>query len=265
MYRFSLSSFIAFFERHLRNSYKKEDKTQELRMRNLKTSLLSNCFSFIGKSLFKSDRVTFAVYLVHGMGVSEWDEKSWDAFIGRLGGKLHDKSVKYPSWVHHERQEDFLTLYQHCPEIIETLHIENEAWREWVEKVDCENCFPSSIVLSSIERLIMIKTFRPDRLINALRNYCNYELGLDSLTLDTSGLVHAWEETKSTRDPILLITNGGDQGTELKELAEKIVGKQRLVILAKICYLITTIHEVLKSILFINSPYFVSKGLNHYL
>ena len=226
MYRFSLSTFMTLFQANLRDSQSKKTGQQKSHLCNLQYSLLRKCFLHVGRSLFKKDRPLFALHLIRGMKVGTWDKNSWNVFTGRLVGTSLENGPKCPSWAEAERKNDFLSLCQHCPNVVKTLDLENSKWQSWARNSKNENCFPTSIRISAFEKLLVIKTFRPDRLMDAITKYCCEELSIDSLTPGGHILAQIWEETKNTNKPVLLITQGADPSHEIEELANKTVGKE---------------------------------------
>lgn len=65
MYQFSLNSFAGLFERALNQSKATGDLTQHIN--HLKGALESLVYEYVCRSLFKSDRVAFAIHLAHAM------------------------------------------------------------------------------------------------------------------------------------------------------------------------------------------------------
>lgn len=65
MYRFSLAAFLKLFQRSLNN--KQEGVSTDIRIKSLKRILLKLVYNYVCRSLFKTDRLMFAVYTVYGM------------------------------------------------------------------------------------------------------------------------------------------------------------------------------------------------------
>jgi dynein heavy chain 2 len=65
MYQFSLSSFIKLFNKALNLKPQAANTEQKLQM--LSNSLIRICFSEIGRSLFKADRLTYSMHFVKGV------------------------------------------------------------------------------------------------------------------------------------------------------------------------------------------------------
>ena len=120
MYRFSLNSFMRLFERAL------QKKTPELtssssapgengvgggsgsgadtrmRIKKLAQMLKLLTYEYVCRSLFKQDRLMFALHLIHGTMPKLFKDNEWEFFTGMLVTNQKDvKSLKssIPSWV----------------------------------------------------------------------------------------------------------------------------------------------------------------------
>jgi dynein heavy chain 2 len=65
MYQFSLASFIKLFKRALEIRPQAASTAEKLEM--LSDSLIKLCYSEIGRSLFKADRLTYSIHFIKGV------------------------------------------------------------------------------------------------------------------------------------------------------------------------------------------------------
>jgi len=65
MYQYSLSSFIKLFNKAL--SLRPQAANTEQKLIMLSNSLIRICFSEIGRSLFKADRLTYSMHFIKGV------------------------------------------------------------------------------------------------------------------------------------------------------------------------------------------------------
>ena len=79
-YRFSLRMFTSLFVEAL--SLQTETTSTELRIKLLKNRLQSLVFSSVSRSLFKDDRLMFALHLAHGMHPEQFEDGEWEFFVG---------------------------------------------------------------------------------------------------------------------------------------------------------------------------------------
>lgn len=82
MYQFSLSSFIKLFKRAL--DTKPQASTTEEKLNYLSNSLIKLTFSEIGRSLFKSDRLTYSLHFVKGVYPNLFGKNEWEFFSGTI-------------------------------------------------------------------------------------------------------------------------------------------------------------------------------------
>ena len=81
MYQFSQNAFVNLYEKTLSSS--SGGKT-ETRVDGLKRSFLHVVFEYVSKSLFKEDRLMFAMHVVHGMFPEIFLPNEWEHLTGML-------------------------------------------------------------------------------------------------------------------------------------------------------------------------------------
>ena len=235
MYRFSLASFLRLFQRALLN--KQDSGSTELRMHALTSSLLLLVYEYICQSLFKADRLMFALHLVHGMQPKLFQEKEWAMFLGQLvnqAGLRKQESSRdmAPTWVSAERTAAVLSLSTNLPSLYERLDLANtELWNRFDKSSQCEKEIPSSVAksLTHFQQVLLIQTLRPDRLQTVMEQFAMAALGLKELspaTLDLKKL-HS-KDSMATEAILVVISPGADPSQEIQELAESVVGGDRL-------------------------------------
>ena len=84
MYQFSLASFIKLFKRALET--RPQANNTEEKLNYLQNGLIKLCFSEIGRSLFKADRLTYSLQFVKGIFPSLFAKDEWEFFTGQLVG-----------------------------------------------------------------------------------------------------------------------------------------------------------------------------------
>eukprot|EP01029_Cantina_marsupialis_P010152 TRINITY_DN2319_c0_g2_i3.p1 TRINITY_DN2319_c0_g2~~TRINITY_DN2319_c0_g2_i3.p1 ORF type:complete len:2726 (-),score=1059.52 TRINITY_DN2319_c0_g2_i3:6-7787(-) len=209
MYDFSLQAFLGLFKATL--TEKMEELPTEQRIAKLGSNLENKVLFFIGRSLFKDDRLTFAMHIIHGLKPDLFRDNEWEFFTGQLvaeisGGQPRD----FPSWATAERAQMFALLKEKLPLLFQSLTLnDNDMWNRWSTAVECEKEFPSKLRgITAFQRLLVIQTFRPDRLQTAIQLFCCKSLGVASITPPPP----AWDNVASeagNRTPVLMITTPG--------------------------------------------------------
>lgn len=106
MYQFSLASFIKLFTRALET--KPQANSTEEKLNYLSNSLIKLCFSEIGRSLFKADRLTYAMHFVKGVFPEKFGPREWEFFNGLVVGGSNQVSI--PRWLPKDRHEVYVTF-----------------------------------------------------------------------------------------------------------------------------------------------------------
>ena len=231
MYRISLASFLRLFCRALQN--RQDVGNVELRIRTLSITLQSLVYEYVCRSLFKADRLMFALHLVHGMYPNLFAQNEWEAFTGQLVGQAtlrRQESFKegVPSWVNSERAQAVSLLKANFPVLCNTLNLSNhESWRRFAKSSHCEQEFPPSVAksITPFQQLLVIQALRPDRLQTAMEQFASKTLGLKELAPSTLNLKKLYSTDSLATEPILVIISpGADPSQEIQELAESVVG-----------------------------------------
>lgn len=234
MYRISLASFLRLFCRALQN--RQDSGNIDLRIRTLMTTLLSLVYEYVCRSLFKADRLMFALHLVHGMYPNLFDQNEWEAFTGQLVGQAaalrRQESFRegLPSWVSSERAQAVSLLKMNFPVLYNTLDLaDGDNWRKFSKSSHCEQDFPPNIAksITPFQQLLVLQALRPDRLQTAMEHFALRTLGLKELSPSTLNLKKLYSTDTLATEPILVIISpGADPSHEIQELAESIVGSE---------------------------------------
>ncbi|KAG2385509.1 hypothetical protein C9374_003324 [Naegleria lovaniensis] len=234
MYQFSLSSFIKLFDHALTSKLDKASDVN-LRMTLLKQELQKIAFNYVTRSLFKADRQLFGMHMVHGLFPSLFTPQQWDFFIGNMVVKEQSSIGQAPTWIPTDRVKAFQLLLSVLPEVSSKLQFNNaEKWKSWLlSKEDAIKSFPvNDSSISYADKLIVIKTLRPDQLYFVISDLIMKTLDIKS-TAASLKLANIYKQESSCMEPILLITTtGADPSQELREMALETVGDANFIELA---------------------------------
>ncbi|EGD76743.1 dynein heavy chain isotype 1B [Salpingoeca rosetta] len=250
MYQFSLASFVGLFERTLAEKTGEAAGSPDMRIKMLCSKLQQLVYGYVSRSLFKRDRLTFAMHLTRGIFPEEFDEDAWHALtapIGTAGGGAGGGNAAnaspsrrastmdrtsggggggIPSWTPPDRVAAVRSVLEAVPSLGRSARLEEDAavWRNWMEQPACERNFPSHVV-RKVQQLLLVKALRPDRLQAAMTGLACRFLGLDDLTPPATNL-HALHEAETTpTEPVLMVVSAGaDPSQELREAATHVLG-----------------------------------------
>lgn len=240
MYEFSLPSFIALFKQNLLSKdvpatpaagSSGSSGAEGARVDGLSTTLRLKIFTFITRSLFKNDRLMFALHFVHCLKGHMFAEREWEFFTGQVVGEANSRDVPLPSWAAKDRAAPFASLVSTFPALVRSAKLGDEqAWGRWYKSGRPEVEFPAAApgekALTPFQRLLLVKTLRPDRLQTALTHFACEAIGVSTISPPPLNLQRIILEEGAPLTPVLFICEGGaDPTQELEECAERSVGK----------------------------------------
>ena len=217
MYRFSLASFLLLFKRAL-ESYKDSSASGEERLNLLKKSVQALVYEYICRSLFKADRLMFAMHLVHGVYPKMFDKQEWEYFCGTIvtgllqrQDSVQDAAAGLPSWVSKERASSVVSFKNTFPTLMSSLDFKNsQLWAGFGKSSKCEQEFPSALgkKISAFQQVLVVQALRPDRLQSAMSLFATKSMGLKSVSSSSLNLKRLMTETTG-KEPILMIISPG--------------------------------------------------------
>nr|XP_023648221.1 cytoplasmic dynein 2 heavy chain 1 isoform X1 [Paramormyrops kingsleyae]XP_023648222.1 cytoplasmic dynein 2 heavy chain 1 isoform X1 [Paramormyrops kingsleyae] len=233
MYRFSLAAFLRIFQRALQS--KKESESTEARISSLAVRLKSMVYEYVCRSLFKADRLVFALHFIRGMRPELLQESEWDTFTGlivgdalRKGDSQASERERVPSWIDEERHAAAALLRSTFPGLHQMLCLSNaDLWLTFSRSSCCEQDFPPSIgkKITPFQQLLVVQALRPDRLQSAMGLFASQALGMMELSLPPLNLKRLYQETLEMEPILIMISPGADPSQELLELAGETVGR----------------------------------------
>lgn len=244
MYQFSLPTFLKLFQKAL------QDGSDEAANLDARISLLSEKIQrilhrYVSRSLFKDDHLVFGMYIVRGLFGELFSEEQWNYFIGTSvaginrstrpssGSPTQSYEQFVPRWIGADRVTAYQSLSASLPELVERLDLNDETlWARWIKlPTKLYEEFPQKTqkkITTPFERLLLIKTLRPDQLYHAMDTFVCSLLRIPSISPAGVNLHAVYHEESTPHEPILIITTAGaDPTRELEDIAAKEVGRQR--------------------------------------
>jgi len=112
MYRFSLSQYLGIFEKSLVIGHAVEDVGKKLEL--ALSQLCSNVLEDFGVSLFKDDRLLFAMHIARAIKPQAMPQKEWDLFLGR---QTASATAHPPAWVPAAVHAQYASLVALIPQL----------------------------------------------------------------------------------------------------------------------------------------------------
>ncbi|XP_063840903.1 LOW QUALITY PROTEIN: cytoplasmic dynein 2 heavy chain 1-like [Scylla paramamosain] len=229
MYRFSLNAFQSLFHKALQ--IPQDGSGTEQRITSLQRTLVDLVYSYVSRSLFKADRLMFALHLVHGMYPELFQDKEWEALTGQVVTDVRADTTEMkdalPKWIDEERTSSVLLLKQTFPSLYESLKLDDlSVWSGFARSSHCEMDIPVQLAqkTSAFQQLLIIQAIRPDRLQSAMINFASRALGMKELSPPALNLRRLLPETSATEPILIIISPGADPSQELFDLVRSTVG-----------------------------------------
>lgn len=234
MYRFSLASFLRLFQKTL-ESQSDFDST-DVRIKTLNDRLQSLLYEHVSRSLFKGDRLMFALHLTHGMKPGMFKDKEWEYFLGLIltdnvaqqeGKKRSHDGI--PMWIEPERHHAVAELKSNFPALFQALQLQDGGvWMTFSRSSQCEQEIPSSVATktSYFQHVLIVQALRPDRLQSMMSLFASRALGIREISPPATSLKKLYESGRTLpNEPVLIVISpGADPSQELQELAMNTVG-----------------------------------------
>lgn len=206
MYQYSLGSFLGLFNGALSGAGGKRGGGGAVRVEDkiaaLSGSLETQVLYYVGRSLLKADRLTFALHLVHAMHPELFTDAgadaappaaahasddgpssaAWRVFMGDVvsgtdapgggGGGSEGVPRDFPLWASRDRVGAFRGLSAALPDLVRSLGLsDNDRWGRWARSEAPEREFSTSVTraTTAFQRLLVVQVLRPDRLLSALQ------------------------------------------------------------------------------------------------
>ena len=222
VYQYSLPMFLELFKRALAARQLANAAPAE-RTRLLSPLLQQLVFGSVSRSLFKRDRLTYAMHLIHLLHPNLFGDGEWELFTGKVLVAGGGTGAGLPRWAHADRGPAFAALQQALPQL-SNLPFADPQWERWSTSDRCEVDFPSNLpgTTTAFQKILLIQALRPEKLQSALLMFVTSTLTIPSLTPASSALTEIYSQDSTATIPILMVTTvGADPTQELEEFANR--------------------------------------------
>jgi len=177
MYEYSLNSYMTVFMNALAVSRK--DNILQNRLRNIKDKLTQLVYDFICMGIFEKHKLMYSFQLVTMImdGDDSLNKMELDFFL-KGNTSLEEIEAKKPyAWLSNNAWKDIqklVTLNESWTDFIDNLLNNGQEWKKWYdleapEQHPIPNDYSNS--LSKYQQLLLMRVIRPDRVVNAIKNF----------------------------------------------------------------------------------------------
>ncbi|XP_060681399.1 dynein axonemal heavy chain 11-like isoform X1 [Hemiscyllium ocellatum] len=223
IYQFSLKAFNIVFHKAIEWTEQSEDLKE--RVANLTDSITYSVFLYTSRGLFERDKIvfishtTFQILLMN----NEIDPEELDFFLRFTVEQTYKSPVDFlstQSW----SAIKTMAMMDEFRGLDRDIEGSAKRWKKFVES-ECpeKEKFPQEWKKkSSLQKLIMLRALRPDRMTYAVRNFVEEKLGtayVDSLRID---FAKSFEESNPATPIFFILSPGVDPLKNVESLGKKL-------------------------------------------
>ncbi|KAJ3188443.1 Dynein heavy chain 3, axonemal [Gaertneriomyces sp. JEL0708] len=226
MYQYSLAWFINIFLQTIAEAEKSTNL--ETRLGSLRSHFTYSLYCNVCRSLFKKDKLLFSFLLCVGImrGKGEIDADEW-AFLltGGLGLDATLPPNPAPQWLTDKCWGDIcrvssLPAYKG---LSNSFREQTMAWKEVYDSPEPhKEIYPGGWDqgLSGFQKLLVLKVFRPDKLVPAVMEYVKAKMGQKFIEPPQFDIAASYDDSNSGAPLIFILSPGADPMAGLLKFAE---------------------------------------------
>ncbi|XP_063078071.1 dynein axonemal heavy chain 3 [Engraulis encrasicolus] len=224
MYQYSLTWFIHQYLSSIEHSVRSDDLP--IRIDNIISHFTYSIYNNVCRSLFEKDKLLFSLMLTVGImnGQGQIDDMVWRFLL--TGGIALDNPHPNPasewltdkSWSEIVRASDLSNLgglYEHVQDNV-------EKWRQIYDSAKPhEEQLPDGWrVLEGMDRLVVLRCFRPDKLVPAIQEFIAINMGRAYIEPPTFDLAGSYCDSHCCSPLVFILSPGSDPTAGLLKFAE---------------------------------------------
>ncbi|CAD7947894.1 unnamed protein product [Amoebophrya sp. A25] len=226
MYEYSLGSYLEVFENAIKEA--KPDRILDNRLKNLREKITQMMYDYTCMGIFEKHKLLFSFKMTTMImqGDEELIQKEFDFYM--KGNPSLEKAQKANphTWISEGSWKDLellSTLDPSMKTLCDDIIKEGAAWRAWYDLETPESeVIPCGYgELDPFKQMLIIRCFRPDRIINATKNFIIWRL-YDYFVQPPSLQFDKIYALSSERSPIVFVLSpGADPQSDLQKLGEQ--------------------------------------------
>ncbi|XP_073915702.1 dynein axonemal heavy chain 3 isoform X2 [Castor canadensis] len=224
MYQYSLTWFINLYVHSLARSTKSE--ALDVRIKYIIDHFTLSIYSNVCRSLFEKDKLLFSLLLTIGIlkEKKEINEEIWYFLL--TGGIALDNPFPNPApeWLSEKAWAEVVRASS-LPKLKGLMeHLEQNA-KEWKQIYDSvwphEETFPGNWkFLEGLERMVILRCLRPDKIIPAIREFITEHMGKVYIEAPTFDLQGSYNDSSCCAPLIFVLSPGADPMAGLLKFAD---------------------------------------------
>lgn len=228
MYQYSLQWFSNLFAVSVDTSQKSNDP--DARIEILNNHFTQSLYDNVCRSLFEKDKTLFSLKLTVNImfGDNRMDADELRFFLAGPSGEV--TILPNPTdwlgdleWGETYRQLHVMTKILPCFEGFEQFFVDNNAEFRKIFDDDAPQEMPIpgewNSKLTSFQKMIVLKTFRPDKIVLAVQNFITEQIGKQFIEPPTFNLAKSYKDSSITTPLIFVLSAGSDPVADFERFA----------------------------------------------
>lgn len=212
MYQYSLAWFINLYSSSITNSRQSKDLASRIHFLN--EHFTSSIYRNVCRSLFEKDKLVFSFVLCVALMKSkgEFDMETWKFLL--TGGIALENPYANPApeWLSDKAWSEIVRVSTMKP-FAKLMSFVNKHIQLWKELYDSSE--PQDVTLpspwdkmSDLERLVILRCFRPDKLVPAVQLFITKNLGREFIEPPPFDLESSYNDSNSATPLVFILSPG---------------------------------------------------------
>eukprot|EP00798_Chlamydomonas_sp_ICE-L_P021926 gene21926-28972_t len=226
MYQFSLDAYNDLFLMSIRNSPKTDNLTE--RIKNLNDYHTYAVYKYTSRGLFERHKLLLSLQMCMRIlqTANQVNMEEWQFFL--KGGSVLDRSAQVenpaPTWISEEAWDN-VTELEHLPNykgVVNSFEQNIGEWERWYRQNEPETAeLPSEweSKCNELQRMILVRCLRPDRVIFSASSYASNSLGRKFVEPPVLDLSETYVDSTPAAPLIFVLSSGVDPTDNLRKLA----------------------------------------------
>uniref|UniRef100_A0A3Q3EKF3 Dynein axonemal heavy chain 3 n=1 Tax=Labrus bergylta TaxID=56723 RepID=A0A3Q3EKF3_9LABR len=224
MYQYSLTWFINLYLYSIADSVKSDDVAE--RINNIVDHFTLSIYNNVCRSLFEKDKLLFSLLLTVGImqGKGQVDDQVWRFLL--TGGIALDNPYANPApeWLSEKSWSEIVRASK-LPKLDGFLEHVQENITEWKKLYDSGRPHKEQLPdqwsgLVGMDRMVVIRCFRPDKLVPAVQDFIVNYMGQAYIEPPTFDLAGSYKDSNCCSPLIFVLSPGSDPTAGLLKFAD---------------------------------------------
>ncbi|XP_055621192.1 dynein axonemal heavy chain 12 [Toxorhynchites rutilus septentrionalis] len=226
MYQFSLAWFINLYVYSIENANRTKDLLR--RLKYLMDAVTLNLYNNVCRSLFERDKLLFSFILTTKIMIAcnQVDVREFEFLLSGGEKSTTDRLNPDMTWITEKLWEDICRLEQ-LPEFFGFINDFSHNLAAWKRYYDVEDTHleklptPWQEKTNRFEKLIVLRTFRPDKVVLGITEFVASEMGPAYVLPPPFDIAKSYEDSNCLTPLIFILSPGSDPMNALLLFAEK--------------------------------------------